>query len=90
MGDSKRVKLAGNQKWPIASNAYQSQIDGLRTMDKNLYKQQNLLTLKLFLIVLQAVDNKIPTLLKGISSINTLLNTSLQPGVYLIRVEAKI
>jgi len=61
------------------------QFDGLLTMDKKLYKQQNLLKVDLVIVVLQAVDNKIPTLLKVVSSLNKLLGNSLQADIYLIK-----
>jgi len=78
--------MAGNQEWPIASKMlHKNQFDRLLTMDKKLYKQQNLLKFDLVIVVLQAVDNKIPTLLKVVSSLNKLLANSLQADIYLIK-----
>jgi predicted nuclease of predicted toxin-antitoxin system len=51
--------------------------DGLVTMDKNLYKQQNFLTLEIFVIVISSRDNKIETLRKVIDDILKLLTNGL-------------
>jgi hypothetical protein len=47
--------------------------DGLVTMDKSLYKQQNFPKLEIFIIVINTRDNKIETLKKVIADIVQLL-----------------
>lgn len=49
---------------------------GLITMDKSLYKQQNFIELEIFIIVINARDNKIETLKKAIDHITELLRVA--------------
>lgn len=51
--------------------------EGLITMDKNLYKQQNILKLEIFVILINARDNKIETLKTVIGDIMKLLAVKL-------------
>lgn len=83
----KELNWQGTKNGQLLQMLGNYQFDGLITMDKNMYKQQNLLKLNLFLIVLEAVDNKIPTLQTTVPSINKLLHTALQPGIYFVKAD---
>ena len=50
---------------------------GLITMDKSLYQQQSFAELEIFIIVINAKDNKIETLKKAIAAITQLLTPKL-------------
>lgn len=59
--------------------------EGLITMDKNLYKQQNLSRIDIFIVTIKAKDNKIETLQKAIPEIMQLLALEVK-GTFEVRV----
>ena len=75
----------GTKNGQLLKRMVEDNFEGLVTMDKSLYKQQNVLILNLFVITIKAKDNKIETLRKAIPEVMK-LTTSKIKGTFEIRV----
>lgn len=64
----------GTKNGQLLRRMIENNFEGLVIMDKNLYKQQNISRLNLFIITIKAKDNKIETLQKAIPEINKIIN----------------
>ncbi|MEJ7682064.1 MAG: DUF5615 family PIN-like protein [Segetibacter sp.] len=71
----------GTKNGQLLERMIENNFEGLVTMDKNLYKQQNISGLSLFIIIIKAKDNKTETLKEAIPEIMQLL-TSKMKGIF--------
>jgi len=66
----RELKWSGIKNGKLLKQMENNQFDALVTMDKNLTYQQNIEKLKVSIIVLNAVNNKLPTLKPFIELLN--------------------
>jgi predicted nuclease of predicted toxin-antitoxin system len=82
---TKDMKWHGIKNGQLLKLMNDYEFNGMVTMDKNLFNQQNLSKFNIFFLVIRAHNNKLPTLQALITSITQVLNTNPLPGVYTIR-----
>lgn len=69
----RELNWQGTKNGQLLKKMLENNLEGLVTMDKSLYKQQNVSALNLFIITIKANDNKIETPKKAIPKIMQLL-----------------
>lgn len=77
----RELEWQGTKNGQLLKRMIEDNFEGLITMDKNLYKQQNLLRLDIFIVMIKAKDNKIETLQKAIPGIMQLITSEIK-GIF--------
>jgi len=83
----RELEWQGTRNGKLLERMLENDFEGLITMDKNLYKQQNISNLSLLLITIKARDNKIQTLQKAIPEIIQLLISKIK-GIFEVQVQS--
>jgi len=81
----RELRWQGTKKGQLLKRMIADNFEALITMDKSLYKQQNIAGLNLFIITIKSKDNKIETLQKAIPEIMELLKSD-RKGIFEVNI----